>query len=529
MHTILRCHILIVCGILLYPQGRTPDYVLLNGKIFTASSAPSFAQALAIKGERIMAVGCTDQISKLGSASTVRLDLGGRVVIPGINDAHYHFGPSPEMHQLALNGQEPSWEDVKRQIASAVASTPKGTIIHGSTGVAVFENQDANRATLDRLAPEHPVLLSGWTGHYSIFNSQFMKLVSIQESEADSHAGGGVSGRVMEYANFRMEQTLAQSVSEAQALQQAKKFFDQAMRYGVTSVQTMAARSPDQMAALLRKAESPIRIRLINLSLGRPGGVAQPQERSRGKVAISGLKWIGDGTPIEWSAALRAPYTDNLKTSGQENFSEQDMEAMLGESLRSGDQLLVHLVGDRAVEDFLEAMTATGGPAVWSRRRVRIEHGDELMPDLIPKAKELGVIVVQNPSHFTIGELLAKRYGPERAAHSQPFRSLMEAGVALAIGSDGPLNPYLNIMLASNDPSRPHESLTREQAVTAYTQTSAYAEFAEKDKGRLEPGKLADLAVLSQDIFQVAPPLLPVTESVLTMVGGKIVYNHLSK
>jgi hypothetical protein len=205
------------------------------------------------------------------------------------------------------------------------------------------------------------------------------------------------------------------------------------------------------------------------------------------------------------------------------------MEAMLGESLRSGDQLLVHLVGDRAVEDFLKAMTATGGPAVWSRRRVRIEHGDGLMPDLIPKAKELGVIVVQNPSHFTIGELLAKRYGPERAAHSQPFRSLMEAGIPLAIGSDGPLNRYLNIMLASNDPSRPHESLTREQAVTAYTQTSAYAEFAEKDKGRLEPGKLADLAVLSQDIFQVAPPLLPVTESVLTMVGGKIVYNHLSK
>ena len=105
----------------------------------------------------------------------------------------------------------------------------------------------------------------------------------------------------------------------------------------------------------------------------------------------------------------------------------------------------------------------------------------------------------------------------------------MEAGIPLAIGSDGPLNPYLNVMLASNDPSRPRESLTREQAVIAYTLASAYAEFAEKDKGSLEPGKLADLAVLSQDIFQVAPPQLPKTESVLTMVGGKIVYNHLNR
>jgi predicted amidohydrolase YtcJ len=126
------------------------------------------------------------------------------------------------------------------------------------------------------------------------------------------------------------------------------------------------------------------------------------------------------------------------------------------------------------------------------------------MPDLIPKARELGVIVVRNPRVLNIGTLLEKRYGPNRAAQSQPVRSLIESGIPLAIGSDAdPLNsPYVDIMLASSNPSRPAESLTREQAVTAYTLTSAYAEFAEKEKGSLEPGKLADLAVLSQDILQ---------------------------
>jgi len=147
------------------------------------------------------------------------------------------------------------------------------------------------------------------------------------------------------------------------------------------------------------------------------------------------------------------------------------------------------------------------------------------MPDLIPRAKELGVIVVENPTHLALRDLLLKRYGPERTQQMFPFRSLLDAGIPLAFGSDGPNNPYVNIMLASIYPGKPKEALTREQAVIAYTLTSAYAEFAEKDKGSLEPGKLADLAVLSQDIFTIPPHDLPKTESVLTLVGGKVVYD----
>ena len=197
---------------------------------------------------------------------------------------------------------------------------------------------------------------------------------------------------------------------------------------------------------------------------------------------------------------------------------------MLRESLQSGDQLMVHVAGDRTAETFLNAMDATGGEKVWSQRRVRLEHGDGLLPDLVPRAKLLGIIVVQNPTHFTLGELFVKRFGEKRAQELQPLRSLLDAGIPVAIGSDGQ-TIRSSTSCSPTYMRNPSEGLTREQAVIAYTLTSAYAEFSEKDKGSLEPGKLADLAVLSQDIFKVPANDLPQTASVLTMVGGKIVYD----
>jgi predicted amidohydrolase YtcJ len=155
---------------------------------------------------------------------------------------------------------------------------------------------------------------------------------------------------------------------------------------------------------------------------------------------------------------------------------------------------------------------------------VRIEHGDGLLADLVPRARRLGVIIVQNPTHFDPKlTSVVDRFGPNHQFF--PLRSLLKAGIPLAIGSDGPMNPGLNIMLATIHPAWPDEAITREQAVEAYTRRSAYAEFAEGDKGTIEPGKLADLAVLSQDIFQVPLPELPRTQSVLTLVGGNVVFD----
>jgi predicted amidohydrolase YtcJ len=242
-------------------------------------------------------------------------------------------------------------------------------------------------------------------------------------------------------------------------------------------------------------------------------------------VYVSGTKWILDGTPIERSVAMRQPYTDRPETSGALDFSKKEIEDILRESLQNREQLMLHVGGDRTTEVLLDAMDATGGKNVWSKRRVRIEHGDGITPDFMPRVRELGLVVVENPTHLALPDLMTKRFGAARAAQLQPLRSLLDAGIPIAIGSDGPNNPYLNIMLAAMDPGRPKEAITREQAVIAYTRGSAYAEFSEKDKGTLENGKVADLAVLSQDIFHIPLKDLPKTESVLTLVGGKVIYD----
>ena len=193
---------------------------------------------------------------------------------------------------------------------------------------------------------------------------------------------------------------------------------------------------------------------------------------------------------------------------------------MLQETLKRNDQLLLHISGNRSAATVLDAVDATGGKSVWKGRRLCFEHGDGIYPDQFARIKQDGIIVVQNPLH--LAPILPPGIVPFEK--SQNLKSLLAAGIPLAFGSDGPTNPFLDITLATNPGNRPSEAITREQAVTAYTLTSAYAEYQQKEKGTIEPGKLADPAVLSQDIFTVPTPELPKTVSVLTMVGGKVVY-----
>jgi predicted amidohydrolase YtcJ len=244
-------------------------------------------------------------------------------------------------------------------------------------------------------------------------------------------------------------------------------------------------------------------------------------------ITVSGTKWLLDGTPIEGTFASRNdPATlEYVAMHEQMTFPQSELAAMLRETLHDHDQLMLHVSAYPPAAAMLSAMQAAGGAQVWAKQRIRFEHGDCLTPDLIPRVKEMGIVVVQNPIHLAGGN--AGITSVIERLKAQPLRSLLAAGIPLAFGSDGQPNPYLNIMFASLDPGQPSEAITREQAVIAYTLTSAYAEFAEKDKGSLEPGKLADLAVLSQDIFTVDPSELPKTESVLTMVGGKIVYDGM--
>lgn len=525
-------------------QTDTPDVILVNGHVFTATDSHPYAQAIAIKGSRILAVGTNQEILSMADSKAQRIDLRGRLVIPGINDGHVHFDEYPKGISVDFGGADPTCAHVMDQLGQVVQNAPRGVLLTGSIDINAFFDSGCTSASLTRIAPDDPVVLWTPTLHAAILNQTAARKFNI--GTGDRPVLGGWFGKDMksqhwdgvvhEYAWFRIFETLPSDRAAEEA--RLRRFLEREVQWGVTSI-TLIEPKPTRRMKMLSTVDTPVRVRVVPSPLTEANRRIDPEypsvpPRLAGRVSVSGVKWWLDGSPFERSCGMRAPYADDPATSGQINFSPEEIRGILEEAGQRNTQVLFHTVGDRTAETLLRALETTGGADTWAQRRLRIEHGDGLLPDLIPRARALGVIVVQNPTHLRGGDLFIRRFGPDRAALASPLRSLLTAGVKLVLASDGAadepaLNPYLNIMLASEYPGKPHESLTREQAVIAYTRTAAYAEFAEDRKGTLEPGKVADLAVLSQDIFKVAGEELPNTESVLTMVNGQVVYMNRAK
>lgn len=421
-----------------------------------------------------------------------------------------------------------------------MGSAPKGEWIFGEIGGVVINDAAANRTALDAIAPDHPVVLETYFGHGLLINSAAMERLGVRDGQKDPFGGRmerdpaskKLNGKLFEYAHWRTTAKLAAMVPEADLLSEIKRRAVVAASYGVTTLQIMSLLPTRRFVELLEKADLPVRVRVINFGLTGAGsrdltGIAE-MARMRPKnsrVTVSGIKWILDGTPIERGAALRREYFDRQGWTGAMNFPQSDIEAMVRESLRYNQPLLLHCIGDRACSAAMDAMESVGEKMInWRAKRVRLEHGENVTGELIERAKRLGVIIVQNPTHFTDGEMGRARWGGGKS----PIRSYVDAGIPFALGSDGPVNPFLNIMFATIHPDNPGQAISREQAVRAYTSGSAYAEFAETSKGTIEPGKLADIAVLSHDIFSVPTDSMPGTKSVMTIVGGKIVHDGLN-
>ncbi|OLC02592.1 MAG: hypothetical protein AUH78_23440 [Gemmatimonadetes bacterium 13_1_40CM_4_69_8] len=524
-------------------RGRAgpPDLILTGGRIFTADAGRPWAEALAIRGSRIVAVGTTDSLRRLAGPRTRMWNVGGRTVIPGLNDAHAHPGPELRGTMLAAATGDGSLLEVARSLAAAARRRPRGTWLFATVGDRVLDDPRANRFLLDSIVPDDPVVLESWSGHAAILNSATLGALGIGHDTPDplgGHygrvpgSGGGVlDGRMTEYAWWSARRRLASSVPDSASRADFRRYAEAAARFGITTVQDMnTALTTARAVALLRAADVPIRWRVIRFPMTRPEGRDLADTRTAaadhgGRLDVSGTKYILDGTPVERGAAMRRPYADRQGWRGELDFPPETLQAIIREALVSRDQLMVHAVGDRAITVLLRTLAAAAPESTWRALRPRIEHGDFLAPELLPLARRLGVVVVQNPAHFSIPELMHRRFTPDVAGAAQPLRSLLAAGLPIALGSDGPMNPYLNIMFAVTHPMNPAEALSREQAVLAYTRGSAYAELAERETGTLAPGMLADLAILSQDIFTVPLGELPKTESVLTLVGGKAVYD----
>jgi len=514
------------------------DLILVNGRVFTADARVPRAEAVAVRGDRIVDVGSNTAVRQRADSRTRVIDVGGRVVIPGINDAHTHVGARPPGTVLKL-ANDPTLDEVVAAVHSA-ASGPADQWIYGTIGARALLDPKATRLALDEVAPGRLVKLAAWTGHGNLLSTAALRALGINDRDPDPPFGrygrlpdGTTSGLLEEYADVRANRRMTTLAGRTAVIDSLRRLANEAVGYGITTIQAMANSVPAaELQNMLGEASAPIRWRVIRFPVALREdedreSFAPLQRQPSPLVTISGTKWILDGTPIERLAAMNGAYADRSGWTGRLNLSPADIEATLRHALSAADQPLFHIAGDRGIDELFSAMERLAGPERWQPLRVRIEHGEFLTATRIARAKRLGIINVQNPSHFTIRDEMRARYGIERATSAQAVKSLVESGVPFALGADGPLNPFLNMMFAITHPNNPPEALSREQVVAAYTTGSAYAEFAERDKGRLAAGMLADIAVLTQDIFTVEVERLPATLSALTIVNGRIVHNTL--
>lgn len=517
----------------------TPSLLLHHGRIFTADTAAPWAEAILIRGERIVAVGSNDSLLALADGAT-RVDLEGATVVPGFNDAHVHLEPGQPPLTVIVDPSpiaDPPFAAVAESLRAVAGRTAPGLPLLVSVGERVLSDPSARREALDRIAADQPIFLAAWSGHGMVLNSAALTALGINDSFADPLGGryerdaaGRLTGLLEEYAGYEAFDRRS-DLSDSAAGQALMAHAAMVIPWGMTSIQVMAtAMLPEVVGRLSQSLAMPIDTRFVRFPLttaaGRdlapwtalgPGG--------GGSIRVSGTKYVLDGTPVERLAVMRAPYADKPGWYGRLNFPPDTLRAILSEMAAGTDQPIFHAVGDSTISLLLATMSAVAPDSIWRRLRLRIEHGEGLAPDLFDAARRLGVVLVQNPSHLALGPMVPARVGPERLAGYQPLKSALRHGVPLAFGSDGPANPFLNLMLAVIHPNNPAEALTMEEAVRAYTAGSAWAENRERDKGRLMPGLIADLAVLSQDIFTVPVERLMATTSHLTIRAGQVIHD----
>ncbi|HEY0529102.1 MAG TPA: amidohydrolase [Gemmatimonadaceae bacterium] len=506
-------------------SAQAPSLIITEGKVFTADSAHPWAEAVAIRGDKITAVGTSAEIRRLVGSSTREIRLGGRVVIPGINDAHDHLGDAalgPGFNASASPTPDPAPSVLIDSLRAIAKRTKAGSWIRTQIGPRALNDPTLNRAALDSVAPNNPVILHAWWGHGTILNTAAFRALQLPENVRDPFGGwytrdanGRLTGRLDEYAAWDAQRRLGSKQPESTLIASLREFSDSSLRFGVTSVQDMAGfMSPSLTARVFRAAQIPLRIRLIRWSIPTATSLNTAEWNSISTnvaphVTVDGRKWVVDGTPIEQLALRRTPYPGRGAWYGRLDFPADTIRAILASALRPGaPQLHMHIVGDSTTELVLNDMEALAPDSVWRRMRVRIEHGNAITGNQIARAARKGIVIAQ----------------PRDDA---PWKSWRDAGIVIAYGSDMLRNPFVHMISVVTGGSHPAEAVTREEAVRAYTYGSAYAERREREKGTIAPGMLADIAVLSQDIFVVPPQALPATRSVLTVIGGKIVYSAI--
>jgi predicted amidohydrolase YtcJ len=531
------------------------DSIFVNGDIYTQAK-PARAQAMAVREGRIVAVGSNEDVQKLKGSQTKVVDLGGHFVMPGFNDAHVHLANGGfEKLNVNLVGTK-SLQEMQQRIATKVAQAAAGEWIVGRgwdhtlwPGGALPSAQD-----LDAVTNGHPAIFVRVDGHIAVTNTAALQAAGItgktpapQGGKIDLDAKGQPTGIIRESAQELIFAKVPPPTHDQHRMA-AELALANAARWGITSAQDNSSWEDFLVYEELER-EGKLTLRIAEWLMFN-NEVAKLEEHRAHHPATDPLlhttmlKGYMDGSLGSRTAALLAPYAHEPNNSGLPQYEQATLNKMAVERVDAGFQLGFHAIGDRAAQMALDAFAVAEAspkakPALGATSardfRFRIEHDQVIAPSQFEQYKKLGVIASVQPCHLlTDMNWAEERIGPERAKTSYPWKQFLDNGVPLAFGTDfpvEPINPFRNVYAAVTRKNEagtkdyyPGQKLTIEQALAAYTTGSAYAEFAEKQKGTLAPGMLADFVVLDRDLTKVAPPEILKTEVLRTVVGGKTVF-----
>jgi predicted amidohydrolase YtcJ len=534
------------------PEGNMGDLVLVNGKVWTGDAERPWAEAVAVRGGTIQAVGTTAEMSKLSPSGMKLVDLGGALLLPGFIDSHTHFlAGGFALKSIDLRKAKSRGEFVALIAAKARELGPGRWILNGDWDHHQFESPELPRKDwIDAVTAENPVCVNRLDGHMILANSAALKLAGVTRATPVPPGGEivrdpatGEPTGILKDAAMDLVYAQVPEPTFAEKLEAAEASLRHAAANGVTSVHEMAdAASFEVFQDLVRRGRLTTRVH-VYIPITEVDLLARLKMKSpfgNPYLKLAGLKGFMDGSLGSATACFFEPYTDDPKTSGLlhgQMFPEGVMEKRILEADRAGLQLAIHAIGDRAVSlllDMYEKAVVVNGPR---DRRWRVEHAQHLRPADIARFGKLGLIAAVQPYHaIDDGRWAETKIGPKRVRTTYAFESLRRAGATLAFGSDwtvAPLSPILGIYAAVTrrtldglhpDGWVPEEKVSVEEAVRAYTVNGAFAEFAESVKGTIEPGKMADLVALDRNIFAVPPAEIAGAKVLMTVFDGKITY-----
>jgi len=552
-------------GYVLSAPARTPaDTILLHGRIYTENARQSWAEALAIAAEKIVAVGSDQEIAAYHGPHTKTIDARGRVVLPGFTDSHTHFlEGSLSLGWPDLNGAKslPEIENLLKPYAAPDAAD-KWVFGQGWTYDAFGEKALPEKALLDRLFPNRPVYLESFDGHTGWVNSKALALAGIDSKTQDPPGGRIVrdnqtreaTGALVEDARHLVKNLVPVPTPE-EKLVALRKGLALASEYGLVRVHA-AGETRDTFGdfydvelfdQLRRMNQLTVRFYISKIieppELTSADVSALEQARARYHdewLSVGAAKFFLDGVIEDHAAALLAPYFDAPGNTGTTQWAPEKYAQAVAELDRRGFQIFTHAIGDRAVHIALDAYQEARLKNGTADARHRIEHVELVSPQDIPRFAALGVIPSMQPLHAYPEEgVWGRRTGPEREKFAFAWSSLEKGGAHLAFGSDWEvvtMNPWPGVQVAvtrQDDKGQPpggwvpEQRISVAQTIAGYTTGAAYSGHRELTEGSLEPGKLADLIILSQNPFEVDPHDLAKTRVELTMVGGRVVYQQL--